>query len=97
MMIKQEYLDGLALASDGGTGGGGEELCYYPEAVLPMNIKKRMAILFEKQKAWSMDSIRPYLVNVAIAPLTVEKILFKHARAYTDSSSGTKVKMYNKR
>ena len=65
--------------------------------MLPNNIKKRMAALFEKQKAWSMQSIRPYLTNLAIAPLTVEKILFKHARAYTDSSTGTKVKMYNKR
>lgn len=97
MMIKPEHLDGLALASDGGTSGGGKELSYYPEAVLPNNIKKRMAALFEKQKAWSMQSIRPYLTNLAIAPLTVEKILFKHARAYTDSSTGTKVKMYNKR
>lgn len=97
MMIKPEFLHGLALASDGGTGGGGNELCYYPVAALPVNTKQRMVELFKKQKAWSMDSIRPYLTDLAIPPLTVEKILFKHARAYTDSSTGTKIKMYNQR
>lgn len=97
IMVKPEHLNGLALVSNAGTASAGKELCYFPVTSLPVVIKQRIGALFAKQKAWSMDTIRPYLEDLAVAPLTVDKILFKHARSYTDSSSGTKIKMYNKR
>jgi sister chromatid cohesion protein DCC1 len=97
MITDPEYLDGLALLSDGSTGGGGAELCYFPVATLPVNVKQRFLKLFDRQAKWSMKQIRPYLEDLAIGLLTVEKMLFKHARGFTDTSSGESIKMYNKR
>lgn len=55
-------------------------------SALSDDIKKRMAELFGFRKEWTAEDITPYLVDVATGGLTVDKILFKHARAFTGPS-----------
>jgi hypothetical protein len=90
---KPEYLAGLALITDGESGRG-KRLAFYPAAGLPMDIKKRMATLFAHRAVWSREQIAPYLMALESGPVTVDKILFKHARRFAGAKGE---KLYNKR
>eukprot|EP00039_Didymoeca_costata_P019423 m.337485 g.337485 ORF g.337485 m.337485 type:complete len:370 (+) comp18146_c0_seq1:246-1355(+) len=95
MTSNEEYLEGLCLKSDSGALGGGQEYSYYPSSVLPKEVKKRMRLLFQKEASWTLSDITPYVRELTPPGSTVDKLLFKHARIYTDSNTG--LKMVNKK
>eukprot|EP00041_Stephanoeca_diplocostata_P020140 m.444073 g.444073 ORF g.444073 m.444073 type:complete len:371 (-) comp21486_c0_seq2:856-1968(-) len=89
-----ELLAGIGLVYETETGGREKEVVFYPANELSSDPKTRMAELFKFKSTWTADDISPYLSDVAVGGLTVEKILFKFARNFTDKNG---VKMFNKR
>ena len=97
MLLRLLILQGNALvyATGAGSGDDSKQIMYYPASILPLDVKKRLAALFNQQAVWVLEEIAPYMDAAAVATsTTVEKILFKHARSYKDKDGR---KHYNKR
>eukprot|EP00040_Diaphanoeca_grandis_P020902 m.111156 g.111156 ORF g.111156 m.111156 type:complete len:357 (-) comp28099_c4_seq1:131-1201(-) len=86
-------LAGDALVYNTGTVDGDQQIMFYSSSALPTDVKLRVGQLFDHQKVWSLEEIAPYLRDVATAKQSIEKILFKYARAFTQNGK----KVYNKR
>eukprot|EP00730_Choanoeca_flexa_P016512 TRINITY_DN7821_c0_g1_i1.p1 TRINITY_DN7821_c0_g1~~TRINITY_DN7821_c0_g1_i1.p1 ORF type:complete len:395 (+),score=111.54 TRINITY_DN7821_c0_g1_i1:92-1276(+) len=97
MAVSSELLRGLALVIEKARTAEDESaqkaLLYLPSKSLPVKVKDRLTALFRTQPVWTEAEIRPYLKDIETPQQTVDQMLFKHCREFTQQG----VKMYNQK
>lgn len=75
-------LEGLALVDRSSTP---EVISHFPVSSMPQDIHERFSYLFETRERWTLDEIRPYVMDLAGEKTPVNAILTKYARASTQN------------
>ena len=72
--VEIKQLEGLALVDQ-------EQIRFFPESKLPINIQERLVVLFDTKEKWTLDEITPFVINLTTQKLNVKALLTKYARA----------------
>ncbi|GMT31359.1 hypothetical protein PFISCL1PPCAC_22656 [Pristionchus fissidentatus] len=87
VVLKMEYLDGLALRTKSLTQG--ERIEYFSADDLPEGPRERLGLLFTTRTPWRLEEIAPYVAPILPRGTLVQSFLHQHCRAET-SSKGDK-------
>ncbi|XP_074109105.1 sister chromatid cohesion protein DCC1 isoform X2 [Cotesia typhae] len=58
-----------------------KDIVSFPESKLSSDVVKRFKELFEVKNKWTAEEIKPYLINMSSANLSVDFLLTKHTRS----------------
>ncbi|KAK4315020.1 hypothetical protein Pmani_013724 [Petrolisthes manimaculis] len=82
LTTNMSQLEGLALVD---RSGSADAISYFPVSSLPSGIQERFNCLFETREKWSIEEIRPYIMDLTGEKTPVNALLTKYARASTSN------------
>ncbi|GMT05145.1 hypothetical protein PENTCL1PPCAC_27319, partial [Pristionchus entomophagus] len=88
VVLRLEYLDGLALRTNSLTQG--ERIEYFSSDDLPENPRERLGLLFTTRPSWTLEEIGPFVASILPRGTLVQSFLHQHCRSET-GANGVKV------
>uniref|UniRef100_A0A914M156 Sister chromatid cohesion protein DCC1 n=1 Tax=Meloidogyne incognita TaxID=6306 RepID=A0A914M156_MELIC len=84
LYFKVEYLSGLGIVEN--SHFRGKVVNKLISTDLPLDLQKRLSILFSKKEKWKKEEIQPYLLDYCLDPTKIEEFLMKNCKIVGSST-----------
>nr|CAD2204179.1 unnamed protein product [Meloidogyne enterolobii] len=84
LYFKEEYLSGLGIVEN--SHFRGKVVNKLISLDLPLDLQKRLSILFSKKEKWKKEEIQPYLLDYCLDPAKIEEFLMKNCKIVGSST-----------
>ncbi|CAK5023838.1 unnamed protein product [Meloidogyne enterolobii] len=84
LYFKEEYLSGLGIVEN--SHFRGKVVNKLISTDLPLDLQKRLSILFSKKEKWKKEEIQPYLLDYCLDPAKIEEFLMKNCKIVGSST-----------
>nr|CAD2144379.1 unnamed protein product [Meloidogyne enterolobii] len=84
LYFKEEYLSGLGIVEN--SHFRGKVVNKLISTDLPLDLQKRLSILFFKKEKWKKEEIEPYLLDYCLDPAKIEEFLMKNCKIVGSST-----------